>query len=79
MDNEFVMDNEQCGSEVCNGQQVSAILLEKNGTWPSSKQTKHLNCQYYFITNSISAGDLSIEYCPTGEMVRLSVGWHYFA
>ena len=46
----------------------SAILLEKNGTWSSSKWTKHLSCQYYFITNRISAGDLSIEYCPTGEM-----------
>ena len=47
----------------------SAILLEKNGTWSSSKWTKHLNCCYYFITNRISAGDLSIKYCPTGEMV----------
>ena len=47
----------------------SAILLEKNGMWSSSKQIKHLNCCYYFITNRISAGDLSIEYCPTGEMV----------
>ena len=47
----------------------SAILLEKNGMWSSSKWTKHLNCCYYFITDRISAGDLSIEYCPTGEMV----------
>ena len=47
----------------------SAILLEKNGTRSSSKQTKHLNCCYYFITDRISAGDLSIKYCPTGEMV----------
>ena len=47
----------------------STILLEKNGMRSSSKQTKHLNCHYYFITNRISAGDLSVEYCPTGEMV----------
>ena len=47
----------------------SAILLEKNGTRSSSKRTKHLNCRYYFITDRISAGDLSVEYCPTGEMV----------
>ena len=47
----------------------STILLEKNGTRSSSKQTKHLNCRYYFITDRISAGDLSIKYCPTGEMV----------
>ncbi len=47
----------------------STILLEKNGMQSSSKWTKHLNCCYYFITNRISAGDLSIKYCPTGEMV----------
>ena len=47
----------------------STILLEKNGTWSSSKQTKHLNCCYYFITDRISAGDLSVKYCPTREMV----------
>ena len=47
----------------------STILLEKNGMQSSSKQTKHLNCWYYFITDRISAGDLSIEYCPTREMV----------
>ena len=47
----------------------SAILLEKNGTRSSSTWTKHLNCHYYFITDRISAGDLSIKYCPTREMV----------
>ena len=47
----------------------SAILLEKNGTWSSSKRTKHINCWYYFITDRINAGKLSVVYCPTGEMV----------
>ena len=47
----------------------SAILLEKNSMQSSSKFTKHLNCRYYFITNRISAGVLSIKYCLTREMV----------
>ena len=42
-------------------QDNQSALLEKNGTWFSSKQTKHLNCWYYFMTDRISAGDLSIE------------------
>ena len=47
----------------------SAILLEKNGRKSSSKRTKHLNCRYYFITDRINSNELSVEYCPTGEMV----------
>ena len=29
----------------------SAMLLEKNGKASSSKQTKHINIRYFFITN----------------------------
>jgi hypothetical protein len=47
----------------------SAILLEKNGRKPSSKRTKHLNCRFYFITDRINKNELSVEYCPTEEMV----------
>ena len=47
----------------------SAILLEKNGRKSSSKRTKHLNCRFYFITDRINIGDLSVEHCPTEEMV----------
>ena len=47
----------------------SAIHLEKNGGKSSSKRIKHLNCRYYFITDGINNKELSVEYCPTGEMV----------
>ena len=47
----------------------SAILLEKNGTRSSSKRTKHINCRYYFITDRVNAGDLTIVHCPADEMV----------
>jgi hypothetical protein len=47
----------------------SAILFEKNGRKSSSKRTKHLNCRFYFITDRINSDELSVEYCPTEEMV----------
>mgnify|MGYP000055058244 CR=1 FL=1 len=47
----------------------SAILLEKNGRKSSSKRTKHLNCRFYFITDRINSSELSVEYCPTEEMI----------
>ena len=47
----------------------SAIMLEKNGKKSSSKRTKHIAIRYYFITDRVKAGDLDIEYCPTGDMV----------
>ena len=47
----------------------SAILLERNGHLSSSHQTRHLNAQYFFITNCITKGDLDVRYCPTEEMV----------
>lgn len=47
----------------------SAILLEKNRRASSSKHTKHLNIQYYFITDRINKGETTVKYCPTGDMV----------
>ena len=47
----------------------SVIMLEKNGQKSSSKRTKHITIQYYFITDRVKADELDIEYCPTGDMV----------
>ena len=47
----------------------SAILLEKNGRKSSSKRTKHINMRYYFITDRIRNGELSVEHCPTQDMI----------
>ena len=46
----------------------SAILLEKNGKKSSSKRTKHIAIRYYFNTDRVKSDELSIEYCPTGDM-----------
>ena len=47
----------------------STILMERNGKALSSKHTKHINIWYFFITNQIAKGDLTVEWCLTGEMV----------
>jgi hypothetical protein len=47
----------------------SSILLEKNGRASSSKRTKHINIRYFFITDRISKNELSVVWCPTGNMI----------
>ena len=46
----------------------SAMLLEKNGRASSGKQTRHINIRYFFVHDCVVAGEVSIQYCPTGEM-----------
>jgi hypothetical protein len=47
----------------------SSILLEKNGRGSSSKRTRHINIRYFFVTDRVQSKEVSIEYCPTGEMI----------
>jgi hypothetical protein len=47
----------------------SSILLEKNGKASSSKRTKHINVRYFFITDRANKGEVSIVWCPTGDMI----------
>jgi hypothetical protein len=47
----------------------SAILLKKNGRRSSSRRTRHLNIQYFFVTDRIQSKELTVEYCPTGDML----------
>jgi hypothetical protein len=47
----------------------SAILLETNGRKSAGKQSRHLNIRLFFITDQVEKKNISIEYCPTEEMV----------
>ena len=47
----------------------SAILLEKNGKASSSKRTRHLNIRYFFVIDQVAKGNLTIQFCPTDEMI----------
>ncbi len=47
----------------------SAILLEKNGKQSSGKRTRHMNIRYFFITDRVNKGEMTIGYCPASEMI----------
>jgi hypothetical protein len=38
----------------------SSIILEKNGKASSSKRTKHINIQYFFITDQVHKEEVSV-------------------
>ena len=46
----------------------SAILLENNGKRSAGKRSRALNVRYFFLTDRVEKGNLSIEYCPTDVM-----------
>ena len=47
----------------------AAIKLAKRGRAACSKRTRHLDIKYFFVTDKIAQGELSVEYCPTKSMV----------
>ena len=47
----------------------SAILLESNGRKSASKRSRHLNIRYFFVTDQKEKGNISIEFCPTDNMI----------
>ena len=47
----------------------STMLLETNGKGSSGKRTRHINIRYFFVTDRVKNGELSIKYCPTEEMI----------
>ena len=47
----------------------STMLLARNGKMSSGKNTQHIEIRYYFVTDHIARGKMSLEYCSTGAMV----------
>ena len=48
---------------------MNSILLEKNGCSSSSKRTRHMNIRHFFVKDRVESRELSIEHCPTEDMV----------
>jgi hypothetical protein len=46
---------------------LSTMLLEKNGKQSSSKRTKHIRVRYFFIKDRVANNNISIQHCPTGD------------
>ena len=49
----------------------STIMLAENGTPSSSRQTKHLDVQYIFITDRIKRGEVKVAYGPTNNSLQI--------
>ena len=47
----------------------SLILLERNVKASSGKRKRHINISYFFITDWVNMKEVSIDWCPTKEMV----------
>lgn len=47
----------------------SSMLLAKNGKASSSKRTRHINIRFFFITDRITSGEITMKWCPTGDMI----------
>jgi hypothetical protein len=43
--------------------------MEKIGKASSSKRMKHINIRYFFVTDCINKKDLTVEWCPTEDMI----------
>jgi len=54
---------------ICYQDNESAMKLEKNGKRSSTKRTRHIHIRYFLITDRVKNNEISIEYCPTGDMV----------
>jgi hypothetical protein len=48
---------------------TSTIRMEKNGKMSTDKMTKHINIRYFFCADPIKKGELSVQYCPTLDMI----------
>jgi len=48
---------------------MSAIRMEKYGKRSCTKRTRHINIRYFFICDKVNNKEVSIEYCPTTEMI----------
>ena len=47
----------------------SSILLEKNGRRSAGKRSRAINIRYFFVTDNVEKGNVTIEYCPTDQMI----------
>jgi hypothetical protein len=48
---------------------MSSMKLEINGKRSSTKNTRHMEIRYFFVTDNIRRGKLSTKHCPTNSML----------
>ena len=45
------------------------IFLANNGKRSSGKRTRHIQIRYYFVTDNMKLSKLTIDYCPTENII----------
>ena len=48
---------------------MSSMLLKRNGQQSSTKRTKHMDIWYFYVGDHIQNKTLSLQHCPTNEML----------
>ena len=48
---------------------LSSKLLETNSRGSSSNRTRHMNIRYFFVADVCAHNEITLEYCPTDEMI----------
>ena len=48
---------------------TSTIKLEMNGKTSCGKRTRHFDIKLFYVTNLVEQKEVTIEYCPTEEMI----------
>ena len=48
---------------------MSSMLLERNGRQSSTKRTKHMDIRYFYVGDHIQNKTVSLHHCPTEEML----------
>ena len=48
---------------------MSAMLLEKNGRMSSGRRTRHMDVRYFYIKDCIDRKEVRVVHCPTDDMV----------
>ena len=49
---------------------IITILLDKNGSNSCTSNTWHINIRYFGVKDQLYNGTLTMEYCPTDEMLE---------
>ena len=57
----------QFGTPMIYGDNQGAIALAKNPVY--RQRSKHIDVKYHFIRNEVNAGTITIQYCPSAEMI----------
>ena len=64
-----IAQGKEVQDNLLNEDSTSAIILAKNGNRSRGKMTKNIKIRYFFVTDNIKQGEVTIIHYPTKEMI----------